>query len=235
MSLIHASSQIFHTEDTSGGTVNNIHGNYTDNQIHGDYIAGAQIHINFTVESTFERANILEHIREAYSVRPLDAGQSISQVPQNNTNLILPRPSVIDHCYISSARSIIELRLMVDMVRIMINNPRLCSSARLSETLAALERVLILTELSVRAYHDTPLYESLSHGISIEVDECRRLLEDLLSNLSNCRHMLSSAVLYFIRKYVWRRFGRGGVLDKLDLELRRSHRSFAACLLALGR
>ncbi|KAF7972980.1 hypothetical protein HWV62_16458 [Athelia sp. TMB] len=237
MSLIRAFSQVFYTEDTSGGTVNNIHGNYIDNQVqvHGDYIASAQVHINFTVESASERENILEHIREAYSIRPLNAGQSASQVPPSNTHFIMPGPSAIDRCYTSSARSIIELRLMMDVVRIMINNPKLCSSARLSETLAALERVLILTELSVRAYHNTPLYESLSHGISVEVDECRRLLEELLGNLSNYRHILSSAVLYFIRKYVWHRVGRGGVVENLDLELRRSHRSFAACLLALGR
>ncbi|KAF7982996.1 hypothetical protein HWV62_24610 [Athelia sp. TMB] len=227
---------VFDTQNISGGTVNNVYGDYIDNQIHGDYIAHAQIHFNFAIQSAPEREEILDHIRAAYSMPSLGVAQSTSTAgPQPNASHIAATPFYIDTCYISAARSIIETRLMIDMVRMMINNPKLCSSAGLPETLAALERVLLLTELSVRAYHHTPLSESLSRGIAIEVDECRRLLQHLLSNLSSYRHMLSAAVIYFIRKYIWRRFRRGGAVATLDLELRRSHRSFAACLLALGR
>ena len=216
--------------------MNNVHGNYIGNQIHGDYISSAQIHVNFTIKSASERQNILEHIREAYSIPPSGMAQStIQMVSQPNTGHTIVAPMADDPYYVSATRSIIEIRLMIDMVRMMIDHPTLCPSASLPDTLASLEKVLKLTELCVQAYHHTPLSESLSRAIAVEVDSCRRLLQELLSGLSDHRHMLSGAVLYLIRKYVWQNFGRGGVVDTLDLQLQKSHRSFAACLLALGQ
>ena len=215
--------------------MNNVYGNYLDNQRHNGYnIASAQIHFSFNITSASEREDIVNHIREARTIPPSIAAQSISRVIiQPNASYVAP--PIPDACYISATRSIIETRLMIDMVRTMINHPTLCPSASLPETLAALEQVLRLTELAVRAYHHTPLSESISCAVVIGVDDCRRILKELLGTLSDYRHMLSGVVLTFIRKYMWQRFGQGCVVDTIDLQLQRCHRSFAACLLALGR
>lgn len=226
--------KIFNSQANSA--VTNINGAYNDHQTHRTYIAHAQIHVNVTVQSVIEREDILRHIREAHSIPPSVAAQPMSPVvSRSDASQTAVVPSDVDHCYVSATRSIIEIRLMIDIVRMMINHPTLCSSSSLSETLAALERVLHMTELSVRAYHHSPFSESFSRAVAIEVDDCRQLLQELLSHLSDYRRILSATVLYFIRKYVWRRFGQSVVVDTLDLQLQKSHRSFAACLLALGR
>lgn len=118
----------------------------------------------------------------------------------------------------------------------MMENPMLCPSEDLPETLASLKRLLTLMELALRAYRHTDLVHSLSNAISIRVEECSRLLDELISNLTSFRHHLSNAVLYFIRKYMWARIGwQGSTASTLESNLRKSHSSFAACLLALGR
>ncbi|KAF7983574.1 hypothetical protein HWV62_21174 [Athelia sp. TMB] len=142
---------------------------------------------------------------------------------------------IIDPCYASAKRSIQDVRLMIAMVRIMLAHPVLCSSANLPETLAALERTLLLTELAIDAYRHTPLVEVLSRVMAVRVEHCRQLLQKLLKKLSNYRHFLAAYVLNFIRRYVCRRLCGGGIANVLDSKLRDRHKSFAACLLALGR
>lgn len=139
-----------------------------------------------------------------------------------------PRNSVI--------HSINQVCIMISMVQTMMASPMLCPSKDLPETLASLKRLLTLMELALRAYRHTDLVHSLSSTISIGVEECRRLLDKLITNLTNFRNVLSNAVLYFIRKYMWARFGwQGSTTITLESKLRKSHSSFAACLLALGR
>lgn len=211
--------------------MNNIHGHY----IEGNHIAH-QIIIHFPPVSTSERGQVLEDIRKAYSIPPFireypsTRTHSHSDIRENAVTRLSGEAS-----YPSAERSIIEVRVMIEMVRTMMANPTLCSSANLPETLAALQRVLFLTELAVDAYRHTPLAESLSRAIAVRVEHCRQLLQELLKNLSNYRHILSEAVLYFIQRYVLRRLGEAGMARVVDARLRDCHKSFAACLLALGR
>ncbi|KZP18175.1 hypothetical protein FIBSPDRAFT_602091 [Athelia psychrophila] len=133
--------------------------------------------------------------------------------------------------------SIDQVRITISIVQTMVANPRLCPSTDLPETLASLKRLMELMELALRAYQHTDLAPSLSRAISIRVEECRPALEELISqlNLINFRHILFNTVLYFIRKYMWARIGwKGSVISALDSKFRKSHSSFAACLLALG-
>ena len=124
---------------------------------------------------------------------------------------------------------------MIDIVRTMLANSTLCPSAHLSETLAALRRILRWTKLAVKVYRHTPLEKSFNSAIAVEVEQCRQHLQELLNNLSNYHHILSEAVLYFIRRYVCRRLGEGGRVDVLNSKLRHCHKTFAAYLLTLGR
>ncbi|KZP22236.1 hypothetical protein FIBSPDRAFT_489093 [Athelia psychrophila] len=177
---------------------------------------------------------ILKHIHAASSTPSLSVAQRPrpSEPPSNQiTNIHVAD----DPFYNSTIRSLGEVRVMVGIVQIMMANPTLCSSQDLPETLASLKRMLTLMELAIRAYRNTDLVRSLSSAISIGVEECRRLLEELARNLTKDRHSLSNAVFSFIRKYVWARAGQGSTVHALDSKLRKSDSSFAACLLALGR
>ncbi|KZP33717.1 hypothetical protein FIBSPDRAFT_204293 [Athelia psychrophila] len=142
----------------------------------------------------------------------------------------------VDPFYNSAIRSIDRVHVTISIVQTMMANPRLCSSEDLPEILASLERVLALMELALRAYRHTDLLHSLSSAVSIGAEECRRLLNDLIRNLIDSRHGLSNSVLYSIRRYLWEKIGwQDSALSALDSKLRKSHSSFAACLLALGR
>ena len=211
--------------------MNNINGHY----IQGNHIAH-QIVINFPPVSAAGRGQVLEDIRRAYAIPPFIPEQPSTHTPSHSDIRQNAITRLAGEAYYPSAeRSIIEVRVMIEMVRTMMVNPTLCSSANLPETLAALQRVLFLTELAVDAYRHTPLAKSLSRAIAVRVEHCRQLLHELLKNLSNYRHLLSEAVLYFIHRYVFRRLGEAGVARVVDSRLRDCHKSFAACLLALGR
>ncbi|KZP16178.1 hypothetical protein FIBSPDRAFT_65386 [Athelia psychrophila] len=177
---------------------------------------------------------IFKHIRPASSTPSLTVAQ-LPRTCEPPSDRITTTYVAVDPFYNSAILSIAEVRVMIGILQIMMVNPMLCSSQYLPETLAALKRTMTLMELAIRAYRHTDLVHSLSRVISIGVGECRGLLEELTLNLTNYRHLLSNAVLYFIRKYVWARAGQGSTMDALDSKLRKSHSSFAACLLALGQ
>ena len=179
---------------------------------------------------------MLKHLHEAFPMPPLTMEQSFSHIPSHsNISQVMTTQLDAEPYYPSVERSIIEVREMIKIVHTMMANPALCSSADLPETLAALERTLLFTELAVAAYRHTRLARSLGRAMAVGLENCRQLLQELLKNLSTYQYMLSEAVLYFIRRYVCRKWGEGGTADMLDFKLRDCHRSFAACLLALGR
>ncbi|KZP11574.1 hypothetical protein FIBSPDRAFT_182069 [Athelia psychrophila] len=218
-------SSSFDTRQVSrGATVYNINGNCI---IH--------THVNPMPGSTPHEAihsQTLKRIHAASSTLTL----SVAQLPrpsQPPNNQITTTSATVD--YDSATRSIDQLHVMIGIVQTIMANPTLCSSQNLPETLAALKRVLTLMELALRAYRHTDLVHSLSSTISIGVDECRPLLDELITNLTSSRHVLSDTVLRFIRKYIWASAGQGSAVHALDTKLRKSHSSFAACLLALGR
>lgn len=203
--------------------------------INGDHIA--HINLNLMPGSTPPDVlhQILQHIHATSSKPSLKVAQlrRPSEPPSDQMTKICV---AVDPLYHSAIRSIDQVRIMISIVQTMMANPMLCSSEDLPETLASLKRLLTLMELALRAYRHTDLVHSLSSAISIGTEDCRRLLDDLISNLTNSHHGLSNAVLYFIRKYIWARIGRqGSAIGTLDSKLRKSHSSFAACLLALGR
>ncbi|KAF7966141.1 hypothetical protein HWV62_39938 [Athelia sp. TMB] len=225
----HRASVRFSTHGTSGGTVNNINGHY----IYG-HLNHFDIHLPPIPAS--EWGPVLEEIRKTCSMPLFNAEQpSIHSPSGSNISQDVLAQSTSGICHSSDEGSIIRIRVMIEMVRTMMLNPMLCSSANLLETLTALERVLLLTELAVEAYRHTPLAKSLSHAIAKRVDYCRKLLQELVVYLSDYRRMLSEAFLYFIRRYVCRRLGQGGMGPVMDSRLRECHKSFAACLFALGR
>ncbi|KAF7983699.1 hypothetical protein HWV62_19625 [Athelia sp. TMB] len=221
---------VFNTSSISGGVVKNVHGHC----IHGDYI-GRQI-IHLTVKSAAERSEVLEHLREAYSVPSSNVGPPAAYGPSILSDVSASGttgPS-IDASHTCCTRSIIEIHLMIDIVRMMTANPALYSSANLPETLSSLQRLLHLTKLAVQAYRHTPLADCLGRAIGKGLDDCRQLLWELLSYLSTHRRSLSTYLLQLIRRYVCLRSGEGGVIAVFDSRLRECHRAFAACLLALG-
>ena len=213
----------------------NINGHYT----HGNHIA-RQINIYFIPQSPsrWSPGEVFKHIRDVYLMSRIGRNMDhpSTHIPSHshssqsmNTQLVV-RPR-----YSSAERSIIEVRTMIVMVRTMMANSSLCSSANLPETLAALEKILLFTELTVEAYRHSHLSKSLSRVIAVKVEHCRELLQELLNNLTSWRHILSETVLYFIQRYISRRSSQSGMADVLDSKLRSCHKNFAACLLALGR
>ncbi|KZP15434.1 hypothetical protein FIBSPDRAFT_867187 [Athelia psychrophila] len=200
--------------------------------INGDYV----IHNNFQfMPGCTPSEEIFKNIYTTSSAPSRSVAQSryYSGPPSDRMTKIYV---AADPVYDSAIISIDRVRVMISIVKTMMANPMLCPSEDLPETLASLERLLTLMELALRAYRHTDLAHSLSRAIAIGVEECHRLLDELINNLANFRQVLSSAVLYFIRKYMWARIGwQGSAIDTLDSKLRKSHSSFAACLLALGR
>ncbi|KZP08193.1 kinase-like protein [Athelia psychrophila] len=134
----------------------------------------------------------------------------------------------------SATRSLTEVRVMVEMAHKMMENQTLRSSKDLLKTLTSLKQILRLTDLALRAYQDTPLVKHLGSLISLGAGDCYQLLEDLIANLSNYLSILSPAVFYFIRKYIWVGIPQGARARMIESKLRECHRSFAVCLLALG-
>lgn len=251
------SRQTFNTHDNSGGMTNNINGDFTmGDEIHVNHIASAQINIHFMSGSSSEVNQVLEHLFTPPSPRRRRHGaqraQSHGLQPEERTERrervarttpspdgaqlpgLLPtgqtRTTHVDDCYASATNSIVEFRLMIDIVHTMMANPILCSSTSLPETLAALQRILNLSERALQAYRHTPLSRTLSSAIAVGVEDFRQLLLDLLSNLTNYRYLIAAAVLWFIKTYLYGGLGQGAALDS---KLREAHRSFAACLLAL--
>lgn len=117
----------------------------------------------------------------------------------------------------------------------LIENPTLRHSETLPNTLASLQRMLTLAELAVQAYKHTPLAETLSYYMTLQVDHCRPLLQELISELSNYRHALSTTMFKLIRQYIWSGVGEGYTASRLNSKLRECHSTFASCILALGR
>lgn len=172
-------------------------------------------------------------IQEAYNAIP---SLGVTQPLQLNPNQLLTNQITdTDASYTSAAQSISAVRAMVSMIHIMTEHPALCPSIDLPETLASLQSILRCMERALRAYQHTPLIKMLSRALNIKAEKCCKLLEELLSYYSNLRHIIAASVRYFIRGYISRRVGQGGSLRMLDLRVRECHKSFAACLLALGR
>lgn len=80
----------------------------------------------------------------------------------------------------AAARSLTEIRAMIEVVHEMMEKQILCSSKDLLKTLASLKQIFRLTDLVLRAYQDTPLLKHISSVISMEAGDCRKLLEDLM-------------------------------------------------------
>lgn len=139
------------------------------------------------------------------------------------------------HAFASADHSLIEIKVIADIMDVLMESPCLRHSGKLPETLASLQQILRLTKLAIRAYQHTPLAQTLSLAIVAEAERCWRLLKELLSNLSHYRHALSAAMLHFIREYIWGSARECGVFTDLNSKLRECHSSFAACILALGR
>ncbi|KZP32558.1 hypothetical protein FIBSPDRAFT_1036711 [Athelia psychrophila] len=222
---------IFSTHQTSGGIVNNVHGNLT---------------IHITID---ER---LENLCETYPTRPPP------NEPTDNTNTSTVRSAVVAqppgsrptglltdlftnslvtgtrYTPASADRSLIEIQVIVDIMDALIESPSLHHSAKLPGTLASLQRILELTKLAIQAYQHSPLARTLSLAIIAEAGRCRQLLKELLSSLSHYRHTLSAAMLHFIREYISSSASESGVFTDLNSKLRECHGSFAACILALG-
>ncbi|KZP16866.1 hypothetical protein FIBSPDRAFT_38365 [Athelia psychrophila] len=219
----------FNTDHVSrGGTVNNINGNHI---IH--------ITINLAPGCTppAEINQILQHIHASSSTSSRGPAQ-LRRPSETPSGQIAKIYVAVDPFYNSAMSSIDQVRVTISIVQTMMANPMLCPSKDLPETLASLKRLMELMELALRAYQHTDLAPSLSRAISIRVEECRPALEELISqlNLINFRHILFNTVLYFIRKHMWARIGwKGSAISALDSKFRKSHSSFAACLLALGR
>ncbi|KZP15218.1 hypothetical protein FIBSPDRAFT_1048296 [Athelia psychrophila] len=215
----------FNTDATSrGGTVYNIN-------------RDCNISFNLVPECAPPEAmnQIFQHIH-ATSSTPSRSAAQLHRPSEPSSDQITKIYMADDPFYNSAICSIERVRVMISIVQTMMANPMLCSSKDLPETLASLERLLTLMKLALRAYRHTDLVHSLSNAISIGVEECRQLLDELISNLTNFRHGLSNAVLYFIQQYMWARIGwQGSTVSTLDSKLRKSHSWFAACLLALGR
>ena len=205
-------------------------------QINGDYIAYAQINISCGLKSTSELGGILQGLRGAYNM-PLELGPSQSGHPRFSQTLIGQKATgdvTVDPWYTSATQSVLHLRLMIDVLNTMMENPTLSSSATLPETLASLQRILKLTELALQTYQHTPLIRTLSRAICIRVENCRQLLRELISNLSNYRHILSATALYFVRRYAGGILGGTDAIAVLDSKIRDRHGSLAGCLVALG-
>lgn len=134
----------------------------------------------------------------------------------------------------AAARSLTEIRAMIEVVHEMMEKQILCSSKDLLKTLASLKQIFRLTDLVLRAYQDTPLLKHISSVISMEAGDCRKLLEDLMVNLSSYLCILSPKIFHFIRNYVWIGIGRARA-HAIDSKLRACHRWFAVCLIALDR
>ena len=139
---------------------------------------------------------------------------------------------VVDADY--SKSSLLEIRVIAEIVKSLMANPALYYSKTLPQTLSSLGRMLQLAELAVRAYQHTALVGTVSRVIIVLVQNCRLILRELLNDLSNYRHALSAAMLYFIRQYMWSQAGEAVAISAIDSKLRECHSSFAACILALG-
>lgn len=135
----------------------------------------------------------------------------------------------------STDRSLVEIQVIADIMDVLMENSSLRHSGKLPETLAYLQRILRLTESAVRVYQHGPLAQTLSLVIIAEANHCRQLLKELLSSLVNYRYVLSAAMLYYVREYIWSSAGECTAFADLNSKLRACHSSFAARILALGR
>lgn len=216
----------------------NVNGDYIRGQnIYGDYIAQANISINFLSGSTPELGANVESLRDAYTMHSLGIALPPDDCPPFLPMNQIATPNALDDpCYTAAIQSISDVRLMIDIVgsTMMNSNPALSSSASLPETLASLQRLLKLTELALKTYQNTPLVQTLSRTMAVEVDDCRQLLRQTLSNLGNYRHFLAATAYHFMRRCTWGMLGGMDESGVLDAKLRERHGSLAASILALG-
>lgn len=129
----------------------------------------------------------------------------------------------------------IEIRVIAQIMDILLETPSLHHSDTLPETLASLRRMLLLTELALHAYQQTPLEQTLTHILNAEAERCHKLLKDLFKRLSDYRYTLPAVLFQFIRKHIWNTAGEGVEFSELNSKLGECHSSLAACILALGR
>ncbi|KZP08713.1 hypothetical protein FIBSPDRAFT_254163 [Athelia psychrophila] len=234
---------IFSAHGTSGGTVNNVNGNFAM----GDHIEHVDI---YNIYNIIPPDEVRERFRTMYPPGSPPNGRTTTNIiPIISLSLGLAQSHspgasgpptnqmAINACDPSSSATdpLIEIGVIVTIMDALIENPSLRHSVTLPETLASLQRILRLTELAVRVYEGTPLAHTISLAIIAETEYCRQLLMELLKKLSNCRLVLSAAMLYYIRQYIWSRTSECSASAGLNSKLRTCHTSFAACILALGR
>ncbi|KZP09483.1 hypothetical protein FIBSPDRAFT_1051820 [Athelia psychrophila] len=131
---------IFNTEHVSGGTTSNVNGDYIVNN--GDEIHAGHIQINH-----FYHIIESDKIRNfnANAERVADPTHGLAQPPNFH-----PSGPLVDHVvagvavntfYTSSSadHSLIEIQIIADMMDVLMENPSLCNSAKLPETLASLQ------------------------------------------------------------------------------------------------
>lgn len=178
LSYCSVSRQIFNTLHTLGGRVTNINGH----QIRGDYIAQINNAFYFTSSSSLELGHILEHLRGTGTTHKVPLPVGVSQSTQDYlsartsfTNQVETNVAIIDTSHISANRALIEIQVIVRIMDTLIENTTLHHSETLPNTLASLQRMLTLAELAVQAYKHTPLAETLSYYMTLQVDHCRPL------------------------------------------------------------
>lgn len=215
------------------------------NHNHVDYIR----HANIYVTNIFTMDERQRHLTgpppnepttdntKTSTLRSAGVAQPSDSCPSGPLTDLLAANLVIGTRYPSASvdRSLVEIRVIADIMDTLMESPALRHSETLPETLASLRRMLTLTELAVHAYKNTPLAETLSHNLTLQVEQCRQLLRELLNDLTNYRHALSGAMLHFIRQYMWGNIGESGAVSGLNSKLQECHTSFASCILALGR
>ena len=213
--------------------------------VQGDYTISQINYFQVISSSIPEPGRLLEHFHDAYSMRAPGPSISTARSPQltqsaNHLSTAL-RTAVLTNnyegndAYKSAQESLIKIRVIADIMDTLMENPSLRHSETLPKTLDSLRRMLTLTELTVRMYQHTPLAATLNRVITVQVEHCRKLLQVLLKDLADYRHNLSTAMLHFIRKYMWGSVGESTAVSALDSKLRECHSSLAACVLALGR
>ena len=161
------------------------------------------------------------------TARPHSANESV-----NNST---PNRILINIRYESAIHSLGEIRAVTELLDTLMDIPTLRHSETLPKTLASLKRMLEWIKLAVQVYEHTPLAATLDDFITAQVELCRRLLRQLLTDLPNYRYALSAAMVHLIRKYMWSTIGEMNAISAADSNLRECHDSFASCVLALGR
>ncbi|KAF7980712.1 hypothetical protein HWV62_37179 [Athelia sp. TMB] len=230
-----ATSAIFKTENISGGNVINNNGDYYENRVqiyfpqnpHEPEYSRGELSLAPPHVEQSPAHNIRFRVTITSYPEPDDMFAPHPSIPPTSQLIISPIPS--------ASRLAFEVQALIKVVLKMKEHSVLRSSARLPETLISLQRILQLTGLAALAYQNTPLANSLSRALALDLERCQELLSELLSHhLPSWKCIVRANVLEILRKYVWWQGGQG-LADELDSKLRQYRKSLASCLLAVGR